>query len=102
MSMTDFEKVERRKARQIMVFNASTAILEHLGTMDHRELVQMVHVACLGAVGDARAMFMVLRAKNIITEREEQFYLDQGYKAVLDQVMGHMNHKRVEEVRTNG
>lgn len=98
MSMTAFEKQERRKQRQIMVFNAAVMIREHLGgsSGDLEERMSFVHVAALGAVADARAVFMALRAKNIINEKEEQFFLDQGYKALLDQVTGAMNHKQVE------
>lgn len=99
MSMTAIEKQERRRARQIMVFNAAVQIREHLGGSegDLKELTHVCHVASLGAVADARALFMVLRAKGILSEKEEQFYLDQGYKALLDQIEAHMkNHGQVE------
>lgn len=96
--MTPLEKQERRRARQIMIFNAAVRIREHLGGSegDLKELTHVCHVASLGAVADARALFMCLRTKGIISEKEQEFFLDQGYKALLDQIEGHMkNHGTV-------
>jgi hypothetical protein len=86
--LTEFEKLERRKHRQLLVFNAAVMIREHLGGSEGKleERMEHVRIAALGAVCDARAVFIALRAKGLITEREEQFFLDQGYQAVLAQI----------------
>lgn len=86
--MTEFEKTQRRQSRQLMVFKAGVTIRDHLGGSGSstEDKLEHIRVAALGAVCDARAVMFALRAKGIITEREEQDYLDQGYKSVLDQI----------------
>lgn len=86
--MSEFEKNERRKARQMKCFQAGMLIREKLGGSagDTEERLEHVRVAALGAVAEAWAVMHVLRLKGVISEREEQAALDWGYDQLLARV----------------
>jgi hypothetical protein len=79
---------ERRIARQQKCFQAGIIIREKLGGSAGplEERMEHVRIAALGAVAEARAVMHALRVKGLITEREEQDYLDWGYDSLLAQL----------------
>ena len=99
MSMTEFEKNQRRLARQQKCFQACVIIRDKLGGSvgPVEERLEHVRVAALGAVCEARAVMHALRVKKVISEREEQDFLDWGYQCVLEQITGGAGAKIFEE-----
>lgn len=88
----------------MMVFDAAVMIRQSLGGSAGalEERMEHIRIAALGAVADSRAVFIALRAKGIINEKEEQFFLDQGYKAVLDQIAAGVKAMQTTGVQQSG
>lgn len=86
--MTPFQLNERRLARQAMCFTAAVKIRDSLGGSagSTEERLEHVRVAALGAVAESWSVMHALRAKGIITEREEQEFLDWGYAELLARI----------------
>lgn len=80
--------LDRRVLRQQMCFQAALLIREKLGGSmgPIEERLEHVRVAALGSVAEARGVMHALRAKGLITEREEQDALDWGYTSLLQQI----------------
>lgn len=98
-NLTQFELNQRRLARQLKCFRAVTLIRDKLGGAigPIEERLEHVRVATLGAVADSYACMHALRVKGIITEREEQEFLDWGYDALLARIEAGQGAKIFEE-----
>jgi hypothetical protein len=86
--MSEFEKKQRQLNRISMVFNACVMVRDSLGGSAGKleERMEHVRVAAVGAECAARAVMVALLAKGIITEEEQQDFLDMGCRSVLDQI----------------
>ena len=87
---------ERRLQRQMLIVMAARKVDEMLGTQTTTASVSDIRVTAMGAIADARAVMFALKAKGIISEREAEDYLDQGYRSLLDQVTTASKHIFVE------
>lgn len=97
--MTPAEKNQRRLMRQQLCFHAAVKIREKLGgsTGAIEERLEHVRVAALGAVAESWAVFHALKAKKIISEAEEQEFLDWAYEELVRRVSGGQAGKIFEE-----
>lgn len=99
--MTEFELEQRRASRQLMVFEAGRQVRLIMGIPDPKmgtdaAKIEEVRQAALSALADARACMRALRVKGIITEAEEQDFLDYGYHSILAQLQAGRAKKVME------
>lgn len=96
--ITDFEKTQRRAARQMKCFHAAMMIKSRLdGSTKTDERLEHVRIAALGAVAEARAVLHAMVLKGVLTDREAQDCLDWGYDDLLAQIGGGLGAKIFEE-----
>lgn len=89
--MNQFELEQRRASRQLKVFEAGRLVRKIMGVPEPRQgtdamKIEEVRQAALSALADARACMKALRVKGIISEEEEQDFLDYGYDSILQQL----------------
>lgn len=99
--MTEFELQQRRASRQLKVFEAGRLVRRIMGIPDPKmgttdAKVEEVRQAALSALADSRACMRALRVKGIITETEEQDFLDFGYDSIIEQLHAGKAAKIVE------
>ncbi len=84
--ISEFDR--RRLVRQQWCFQAGLIIREKLGgsTGNIEERLEHVRIAALASVAESRAVMQALIAKNLITEREREDFLDLGYQSLLAQI----------------
>lgn len=86
--LSEADKNRRRLQRQAMVAGAAIKIRESLGGSSGpiEERLEMIRVAALGAVAESWSVMRALKAKKIITDVEEQEFLDWGYEELCRRI----------------